>query len=493
MLRDDLAKEISEVLGADAGVHLTKPERRENGDWSTTAPFLLARKLSRKPDEIAADAASKLSASSKIIERAEAKGGFLNIFVKDEALIQTLSVKTRFPAKKERINIEFVSANPTGPLTMANGRGGFYGDALANLLEKVGYNVTREFYINDAGNQVRLLGESIEAAEGTREAKEEYYKGEYVKKLAGKNAQEAVQTLLSEIRLSLKRAGIEFDIWFSEQELHKKGELDKVLRFLESKGLIEKKDNAIWLGDAVLIKSDGEPTYFLSDLAYHYDKFLKRQFDIAIDVWGADHHGYVDRMKRGIQALGINPERLKIVIMQLVRLMQAGTEVRMSKRAGEFVTMDELLEEVGVDVARWFFLERGANTHMDFDLDLAKEKSEKNPVYYVQYAHTRIASILQKSTKVASPLTGFNNTVERELALKIIRYAEILDDSARDHGVQRLTSYAYELAQTFSGFYRDVKVIGSDREAELLYLVLKTKETLADVLEILGISRPEKM
>ena len=203
-----------------------------------------------------------------------------------------------------------------------------------------------------------------------------------------------MQTLLSEIRLSLKRAGIEFDVWFSEQELHKKGELDKVLRFLESKGLIEKKDNAIWLSDAVLIKSDGEPTYFLSDLAYHYDKFVKRQFDIAIDVWGADHHGYVGRMKKGIEALGINPERLKIVIMQLVRLMQGGTEVRMSKRAGEFVTMDELLEEVGVDVARWFFLERGANTHMDFDLDLAKEKSEKNPVYYVQYAHTRIASIL---------------------------------------------------------------------------------------------------
>src|SRR5215510_14084712 len=199
MLRDDLAKEISEVLGADAGVHLTKPERRENGDWSTTAPFLLARKLSRKPDEIAADAASKLSVSSKIIDRAEAKGGFLNIFVKDEALIQTLSVKTRFPAKKERINIEFVSANPTGPLTMANGRGGFYGDALANLLQKVGYNVTREFYINDAGNQVRLLGESIEAAEGTREAKEEYFKGKDAETLAGKNAPVPVPLPISDI------------------------------------------------------------------------------------------------------------------------------------------------------------------------------------------------------------------------------------------------------------------------------------------------------
>jgi arginyl-tRNA synthetase len=493
MLRDDLARDISVVLGAESGVHLTKPERRENGDWSTNAPFLLAKKLSRKPDEIAADAAAKLSESSKMIERAEAKGGFLNIFVKDEVLIKTLSAKTEFPVKKEKINIEFVSANPTGPLTMANGRGGFYGDALATILRKVGYNVTREFYINDSGNQVRLLGESIEAAEGKREAKEEYYKGEYVKTLAGKNAEEAVQTLLVEIKLSLKKAGIEFDTWFSEQKLREQGELEKVLKFLESKGLLDEKDDAIWLGDAVLIKSDGEPTYFLSDLAYHYDKFLKRQFDIAIDVWGADHHGYVDRMKKGIAALGINPERLKIIIMQLVRLMQGGTEVRMSKRAGEFVTMDELLEEVGVDAARWFFLERGANTHMDFDLDLAKEKSEKNPVYYVQYAHTRMASILQKSTGTASPLKVFKNEVERELALKILRYPEILDDISRDYGVQRLTSYAYELAQAFSAFYRDVKVIGSDREAELLYLVLKTKETLADVLETLGISRPEKM
>ena len=249
---------------------------------------------------------------------------------------------------------------------------------------------------------------------------------------------------------------------FQSKNFAKRGELDKVLKFLESKGLVEKKDDAIWLGDAVLIKSDGEPTYFLSDLAYHYDKFLTRKFDIAIDVWGADHHGYVDRMKKGIESLGINPERLKIIIMQLVRLMQGDTEVRMSKRAGEFVTMDELLEEVGVDAARWFFLERGANTHMDFDLDLAKEKSEKNPVYYVQYAHTRMASILQKSTVTASPLKAFKNKAERELALKILRYPEILDDTARDYGVQRLTSYAYELAQTFSAFYRDVKVIGSE-------------------------------
>ena len=222
MLRDDLAREISAVLGAESSVHLTKPERRENGDWSTNAPFLLAKKLSRKPNEIAEDAASKLNESSKMIERAEAKGGFLNIFVKDKALIKTLSAKTEFPVKKEKINIEFVSANPTGPLTMANGRGGFYGDALATILRKVGYNVTREFYINDTGNQVRLLGESIEAAEGKREAKEEYYKGEYVKTLAGKNAEEAVQTLLLEIKLSLKKAGIEFDTGFQSKNFANK-------------------------------------------------------------------------------------------------------------------------------------------------------------------------------------------------------------------------------------------------------------------------------
>ena len=270
---------------------------------------------------------------------------------------------------------------------------------------------------------------------------------------------------------------------------------EKVLKFLEEKRLIEKKDGAIWLGDVVLVKSDGEYTYFLVDLAYHFNKFFERKFDLAINIWGADHHGYVERMKKGIETIGVDPDRLKIIIMQLVKLISGGKEVRMSKRAGEFVTMDDLLEEISVDVARWFFLERAPSTHMDFDLDLAKERSEKNPVYYVQYAYVRMKSILEKAgiKNYGSRIKKFENPAERALALKILRYPELIEDISKNYQVHRLTTYAYELAQTFSAFYRDVKVIGSEREAELLYLVLKTKETLADALTILGISQPEKM
>ena len=495
MLRDELKKEISRVAGADIEIKLVEPERSENGDYSTNLAFLLAKKKGKSPNDIAEEVAHKLrSAKSDLIDRADSVGGFVNVWVKDEALIKKLSKKLKFDKQNKKINIEFVSANPTGPLTMANGRGGFYGDALANVLMKVGYDVTREYYINDAGNQIRLLGESIEAAEGKMEEKKEHYKGDYIKKFIGKDIEDVVKILREEIEKSLEKAGIKFDIWFSEKELREKKEPEEVLKFLEGKKLVEKKEGAIWLGDAVLVKSDAEFTYFLVDLAYHFNKFFDRKFDLAIDVWGADHHGYVERMKKGIEALGIDDKCLKIIMIQLVRLIRGGKEVRMSKRAGEFVTMDDLLEQVGADVARWFFLERSPNTHMDFDLDLAKEKSEKNPVYYVQYAHTRMASILSKSGYLDTECPStFGHASERELALKILRLPELLEDISKDYQVHRLTTYAYELAQTFSAFYRDVKVVGSAREAELLYLVSKTKETLADVLKLLGISQPEKM
>lgn len=496
MLRDELKKEISRVAGADIEIKLVEPERSENGDYSTNLAFLLAKKKGKSPNDIAEEVAHKLrSAKSDLIDRADSVGGFVNVWVKDEALIKKLSKKLKFDKQNKKINVEFVSANPTGPLTMANGRGGFYGDALANVLMKVGYDVTREYYINDAGNQIRLLGESIEAAEGKMEEKKEHYKGDYIKKFIGKDIEDVVKILREEIEKSLEKAGIKFDIWFSEKELREKKEPEEVLKFLEGKKLVEKKEGAIWLGDAVLVKSDAEFTYFLVDLAYHFNKFFDRKFDLAIDVWGADHHGYVERMKKGIEALGVDPERLKIIIMQLVRLVSGGNEVRMSKRAGKFVTIDDLLEQVGADVARWFFLERSPNTHMDFDLDLAKEKSEKNPVYYVQYAHTRMHGILVKSqiTNPKSKIIEFKNPAERNLALKILRFPELLEDISKDYQVHRLTTYAYELAQAFSAFYCDVKVIGSAREAELLYLVSKTKETLGDVLKLLGISQPEKM
>ncbi len=511
MLRDALKKEILSVLGEDIDVKITEPERPENGDYTTNAAFLLAKKLKKTPNDVAEEMAYKLqTAKSKLIDRADSVGGFVNIWIKDKVLIKEIGKKAVFKKKKEKINIEFVSANPTGPLTMANGRGGFYGDALANVLEKAGHDVTREYYINDTGNQVRSLGLSILAERGLIGKEEGHYKGDYIKDLAESLPKEiktadpmgskAAEVLLEQIKSSLERTGIKFDVWFSEKRLREVDANQKVLDLLGKRGLIEKKEGAIWLGDAVLVKSDGEPTYFLSDLAYHGDKFFKREFNMAIDIWGADHHGYIERMKKGIEALGIEPEKLKIIIMQLVRLVSGGKEVKMSKRSGEFVTMDELLDMVGVDIARWFFLERSPNTHMDFDLDLAKEKSEKNPVFYVQYAYVRMNSVLAKSTRgrlslqvEAEPPSEFLNPSERNLALKISRLQEILEEISKDYQVHRLTTYTYELAQTFSAFYRDVKVIGSEREAELLYLVSKTKETLADVLKLLGISQPEKM
>src|SRR3989344_2861031 len=438
MLRNALIKEVSSAAAGGVDVKLVEPDRSENGDFSTNVAFQIAKKMENPPvggsNDIAEELAHKLrSAKSDLIDRADSIGGFVNIWIKDSALIRALDEEISFQQEKKKINLEFVSANPTGPLTMANGRGGFYGDALANVLTKTGHNVTREYYVNDAGNQVRLLGESIEAAEGRREAKGEYYKGKYIKELVGKSAEEAVRFLFSQIKNSLEKAGIKFDVWFSEKTLRENNDPEKVLKFLEE--------------------------------------------------------------KRWIETIGVDPDRLKIIIMQLVKLISGGKEVRMSKRAGEFVTMDDLLEEISVDVARWFFLERAPSTHMDFDLDLAKERSEKNPVYYVQYAFVRMQSILEKAgiTNYELLITKFGNQAERALALKILRYSELIEDISKNYQVHRLTTYAYELAQTFSAFYRDVKVIGSEREAELLYLVSKTKETLGDVLKTLGISQPEKM
>jgi len=380
---------------------------------------------------------------------------------------------------------------------MANGRGGFYGDVLSNVLESVGHKVTREYYVNDAGNQVRLLGESIKAVEGKIEDKEEYYKGDYIKKLKGKTAKQAIAILLKEIKKSLKKAGINQDVFFSEDKnLHKKDELNKVLKFLKKKKMIVEKDGALWLGDNVLVKSDGNPTYFLADLAYHYDKLIKRKFDLAIDIWGADHHGYISRMKEGVKALGINPDRLEILITQLIRLVSGGKEVRMSKRKGNFVTMDDLINRVGVDVTRFFFLMHSANTHMDFDLDLAKEKSQKNPVYYTQYAYVRCLNILKKG-KISnnSKLELLKSDSEIKLMLELVKFPDIISQTAKDYQVHRLTKYASELARSLHYFYESEKVVGveKDLESARLDLVNVTKIVFENLFKILKISSPKKM
>ncbi len=506
---------------------LEKTADAKFGDYSSNAAFRLAKNapldVARgKPMAVAESLAKELAEKDKgkFFARVEAAApGFINFTLAPQVLREELRMvlkqKAKYgavalrPASPElqrgeqaqglKINVEFVSANPTGPLTMANGRGGFLGDVLANVLEAAGHKVTREYYVNDAGNQVRLLGESIQAAEGKLPEKEEYYKGEYIKELKGKTGAQAVAMLLKSIKASLKHAGITHDTFFSEEKsIHAKDELAKTLAFLEHKGLVERKEGAVWLGDKVLVKSDNAPTYFLSDLAYHYDKFLKRKFDVAIDIWGADHHGYAEQMKKGVAALGIAPERLKIIITQLVRLVSGGKEVRMSKRKGEFVTMDELLEEVGTDAARFFFLMNSAGSHMDFDLDLAKERSVKNPVYYVQYAYVRAGSVIEKAKNQEGKKIS-TQTLKEESELKLLKtmaeFPDVIAQTATDYEVHRLTRYASELARAFHDFYEKERVIDQSGAVveERLELVQGARMVLENVLRVLGVSAPETM
>lgn len=514
----DIKKLIQEVIPTGIPIEISPSDKVEFGHYSTNVAFKLVPAMKKAPFEIAKDLAGKLS-GQKMFSRVEAMApGFVNFWIAPEELQNQLKEiarqkknygKPKSAISKIKINLEYVSANPTGPLTMANGRGGFYGDALARVLESAGNKVTREYYVNDAGNQVRLLGESILAEYGVLPSAENHYKGEYVKSLAKtlkskalkKNPEQvgkmAAALLLKSIKASLKKAGIKHDSWFSEENnLHKKNELQKALEFLKTKGSVEVKDGATWLGDGVLIKSDNNPTYFLADLAYHYDKLIKRKFDLAIDIWGADHHGYALRMKKGVEALGLPPEKLKILITQLVRLISGGKEVRMSKRKGEFVTMDDLLDEVGADAARFFFLMHSLDTHMDFDLDLAKEKSNKNPVFYAQYAYVRSLNILKKAKLGAkADLSLLKSDSEVRLMLELSKLPDLIAQTAEDYQVHHLTKYAGDIARALHNFYEKERVVGVERNLEQsrLALVSATKTVLENLFGILGISKPKKM
>jgi arginyl-tRNA synthetase len=390
----------------------------------------------------------------------------------------------------KKINLEFISANPTGPLTLGNGRGGFAGDVLANVLKKVGYQVCREYYINDRGRQIEGLKKGL-------------YRGE----------KRTVSQIQKENRkLVEKKLKIRFDLWFSEKSLYKNKEVEKVLAYLKKKNLAYQKDGALWFQstkfgddkDRVLIRPDGRKTYFASDIAYLKNKF-QRGFDRLIFFWGADHYGYVARIKAAAQALGYKKEKLDFVVCQLVRIMQGERFVKMSKRAGVFITLEELIDQVGLDVARFFFCQRALNSHLNFDLALAKEKSEKNPVYYVQYAYARINSILRKTKNYklpALPAGGqttnyklLNHKSELNLIKQLIRFPEIIEDTAGDYQVQRIPGYAIDLAAALHQFYRDCRVIGQDKELSRVRfaLILAVKTTLKNVLDLTGVSAPEKM
>ncbi|MFH1978994.1 MAG: arginine--tRNA ligase [Patescibacteria group bacterium] len=428
-----------------------------------------------------------------------------------------LQGKFNFPSTSlgtsgKKVQVEFISANPTGPLTLGNGRGGVYGDVLANILEKAGRDVEKEYYVNDTGGQVEILGHSV-----LKDDKAEY-KGEYIDELNKKFSEgdpkeigeKSAEIILESIKKTVASMGINFDVWFSEKkDLRDKGKVDEIINWFKEKDLTYEKDDALWFKasefgdreDRVLVKKDGEPTYFAVDCAYHKNKFEERKFDKVINVWGADHHGDVARMNGFVEALGYK-DNFEIVLMQFVRLMEKGETKRMSKRKGVFVLVDDVLKEIGKDAFRYFMLTRSSDTHMDFDLELAKEQSKKNPVYYIQYAGARMQNILEKSrasnlkSKTISNIEILNSKHEKGLVLKLIQFPEIIEDISKSYQVHQLATYAYELAKIFTDFYENVRVLETE-DGELktarLELVAISRQVLGNVLKIMGVSSPKKM
>jgi arginyl-tRNA synthetase len=411
----------------------------------------------------------------------------------------------------ERVLVEFVSANPTGPMTVASARGAAIGDSLARLLEFAGDEVEREYYINDYGTQVRLFGESIRARARGEDPPDGGYQGDYVEELAAAIegaadadpddlARQGVALMMERVRQTLERFRVRFDRFFSERAMYEDGAVERVFEQLGDH--IYEHEGARWLRttefdddkDSVLVRSSGEPTYFASDIAYHEDK-RERGYERLIDVWGADHHGHVKRMLAAWRALGGTEGALELLIMQLVNLMEGGQRARMSKRQGEFVTTDDLLDDIGVDAARFFLLQRSHDTTIDLDLALARERSNENPVYYCQYAHARIASILRRAEKEpdASAAAAELHPSEKELIKKLLEFPEEISIAAERRAPHRLTTYVLALAQAFSAFYRDCKVVGTPEEGFRLALSLQTQRVIARALDLLGVEAPESM
>jgi len=526
--------------GSRGGITLERPPRPDFGDYSTNAALLLAPRLHASPREVAErlGAALQQALGGALARFAIAGPGFLNLHLSDEwlreALAAALAAGEQFGAGTRgpggRVLIEFVSANPTGPMHVGHARNAAYGDALGRILEFRGERVTREFYVNDAGSQVGVFGASVQAAARGQEPPEEGYRGEYVAELARRIpgaaeaeleglGRQAVTLMLGEIQASLSAFGVrDFDHWTYERSLHE-GEPSPVthtLSLLGELGHTYESEGALWLRtsefgddkDRVLIRSGGEHTYFASDIAYHQDK-RERGFQRQIDVWGADHHGYVARMKAAYEALGGDPEQLELLIMQLVHLVRSGERAQMSKRAGEFVTLDDLLAEIGVDAARWYLLARSHDTAVDLDLDLARSQSNENPVYYVQYAHARISSMLAKAggprveaalatAGAAHELQGVGelHPSERALIKQLLDFPGELASAAERRAPHRVAAYALELAQGFTAFYRDCRVLGAepeDLESQRLALCVASRATIARCLGLLGVSAPEEM
>jgi len=552
-LIEKVVKEIFPDIREMPNFSVEIPQDNKFGDYSSNIAMVLAKTIGKNPMEIAQQLKTQIeklkttTKSSKLFDKIEiAKPGFINFYLSPEYLQDQvkniLNQKDQFGqsdlGKDLKVNIEFISANPTGPLHIGNARGGFCGDTLANVFKAYGAKVTKEYYVNDRGKQIEDLGHSV------LEDDQAVYKGEYLEKIKNqmskirkKNQNENIENtgkvaakiiLENHIKKTIKKMGIEFDQFYSEQSLYDRNEIEKVLGLLDNKGYLEEKDGALWFKssqfnddkDRVIRRSNGEYTYLASDIAYHTDK-INRGYDICINYWGADHAGYAPRMEAAVNEVLRNTYAwqgwLKIIIFQLVRIIKDGKEYRMSKREGNVVYIDDLLKDVPLDVARFFFLMYSYNTHMDFDLDLAKEQSQKNPVYYVQYAHARIASILaqyqkskiknQNENLLSSPggsalcgkmenLKHLNIGYELDLIKTLIKLPDIVEEIAGDYQVHRLTHYAREIADKFHSFYENCRVIDDENSAVTearLALCEAAKIVLKNTLELMGINAPEKM
>jgi arginyl-tRNA synthetase len=508
---------------------LERPKRADHGDYSTNAAMLLAPALKAPPREVAERLAGALrNRLGERLERVEVAGpGFLNVFLADAwyagAAAHVLDAGDDFgrggAEPRERVLVEFVSANPTGPMHVGHARNAAYGDAVARLLEFRGHDVEREYYVNDYGSQAQRFGESIQARARGAEIPEGGYKGEYIRELAEQIpdaatldvdtvARRGIALMLERVAASLENFRVHIDHWFSERSLHEAPEgapeslVEHAFRRLGEQGNSYRSEGALWVRtsefgddkDRVIERSTGQHTYFASDIAYHQEK-RERGFDRLIDIWGADHHGYVQRMKAAYGALGGDPDRLELLIMQFVHLVEGGGRASMSKRAGEFVTLDDLVAQIGVDAARWFLLTRSHDTTIDLDLDLAREQSNENPVYYVQYAHARIASILRDAAgrPRSTAATHVLQPAERELIKKLLGFPPEVAEAADRRAPHRLATYALQLAQAFTAFYRDCRVLGVPEEPFRLALSEATGRTIARTLGLLGIAAPEAM
>ena len=532
-------------------ITIEKPGNPEHGDYATSLPLKLARSARMNPVEIAARLARHAPAIPEVEAVRAAAPGFIN-FVLSEAWLQgqVRSVLTEGEAfgniglgTGKRVQVEFVSVNPTGPVHIGHGRGAVLGSTLANIMEAAGYSVQREYYINDAGNQMDMFYRSLYARAAQQleldvEVPANGYGGAYMVDLArqvleeahdrpelervikdqpdqaiARLAPEGLRRMLAAIRDDLAALGVTFDIWFSERSLFESGEYELAMEQLRQGGHVVSKEGAVWFApsglgegtaldkDNVLVRSNGTPTYFASDIAYHRNKFIERGFDQVIDIWGADHHGHVPRMKAAAAALGIDPARLTIILSQLVTLKRGGEIVRISKRTGDLITLKEVIDEVGADPCRFFLLSSSANSQMDFDMELAKTESQDNPVYYVQYAHARISSILRHAKEQGIDYSNGNVSLlkhEAELGLvrSMLELPELIETAAKNLEPHHLPHYASALATAFHSFYRQCRVISADEPAVTaarLKLVDAARVVLARTLHLMGMSAPEQM